>query len=274
MGIISDALERHKKEKSIKAEMLPFREHINLSKKESESPLARELMIQKGFDPKLVVCSAPESYDAENFKVLKAQILFPKDGKRPKTIMVTSAFPGEGKTFVSANLAASLAQGIDEYVLLVDCDMRRPSLHKMLGYSNPEGLQEYLAGKRQLGDLFIRTKIKKLSLLTAGSPPPNPSELLSSDMMKGFLEEVKGRYQDRFIVIDAPPCQFAAEANVLAKYVDGIIFVVMAGQSPKKEIQKGIENLGKEKILGIVFNGYSMSYKYYHKYNKKYKYYR
>jgi protein-tyrosine kinase len=274
MGTISDALERHKKEKSIKTQMLirSKTEDSRIDEQElSRSPMSK---IYEGFDPKLIVCEAPESYDAENFKILRAQIIFPKDGKRPKTIMVTSAFPGEGKTFVASNLAASLAQGIDEYVLLIDCDLRRPTVHSMFGYSNREGLREYLTGKRQLSDLFIKTKINKLSLLTAGSLPPNPSELLSSDMMKSFLEEVKGRYEDRFIIIDSPPSQFASDANVLAKRVDGIIFVIMSGKSPRKEIQRGIQNLGKEKIIGIVFNGHSQSYRYYRKYDKEYKYYR
>lgn len=254
--------------------MLHTRKPENLRTKEPEPSLPPISRINEGFNSKLVVFTAPESYDAENFKILRAQIIFPKDGKRPRTIMITSAFPGEGKTFVAANLAASLAQGIDEYVLLIDCDLRRPTVHSMFGYSNREGLQEYLTGKRQLSDLFIKTKINKLSLLTAGRLSPNPSELLSSDMMKDFLEEVKGRYEDRFIIIDSPPSQFASEANVLAKRVDGIIFVIMSGKSPRKQIQRGIEFLGKEKILGIVFNGYSQTDKYYRKYDKEYKYYR
>ena len=270
MGKISNALERYKKEKSIKAERLPIREPENLIKKGPESPPIRELIIQNGFSPKLVVLSVPESLDAVNFEILRSQILFPKRGERPKTIMVTSAFPGEGKTFVAANLAVSLALGIDEYVLLVDCDLRNPNLHEMLGYSNTEGLCEYLTGRRELPDLLIRTKMESLSLLPAGNSSPNPSELMASNMMKGFLEEVKGRYQDRFIIIDLPPNQVTAEANVLANYVDGIIFVVMAGKSPREIIQRSIENLGKEKILGIVFNGYAQSYKSYRKYYKNY----
>jgi len=274
MGTISDALEKHKKEKTIKTQMLPTRKPENLEpdkRKVTTPPMPK---ISEGFDPKLIVGVAPDSYDAENFKILRARIVFPKDGNRPKTIMVTSAFPGEGKTFVAANLAASLAHGIDEYVLLIDCDLRRPAVHSMFGYSNREGLQEYLTGKRQLSDLFIKTKINKLSLLTAGNLPPNPSELLSSEMMKNFLEEVKGRYEDRYIIIDSPPSQFASEANVLAKRVDGIIFVIMSGKSPRKEILRGIESVGKEKILGIVFNGYSQTRKYYRKYDKAYKYYK
>ena len=270
MGKISDALDRHKKEKSIKAERLPVGEPEHLVKKRSQPLPTDELIIRNGFNPKLLVLSAPESFDAENFKILRSQVLFPKDGERPRTIMVTSAFPGEGKTFVAANLAVSLALGIDEYVLLVDCDFRHPDLHQMLGYSNTEGLHEYLTGQRELADLFIRTRIEKLSLLTAGSSSPNPSELLGSTMMKGFLDEVKGRYQDRFIIIDVPPSQVTAEANVLTNYVDGVIFVVMAQKSPRETIQRTIENLGKKKILGIVFNGYSQSYKSHLKYYGKY----
>lgn len=273
MGKISDALERHKKERAINAERLPIGRPEGPKKKEHQPSPVRELIIQDSFNPKLVVHSTPESIDAENFKVLRAQILFPKNGKTPKTIMVTSAFPGEGKTFVASNLAASIALGINEHVLLVDCDFRRPSMHNMFGCSNNEGLHEYLIRKKDLPDLIIRTRMEKLSLLTAGSPSSNPSELLSSTEMKEFLEEVRGRYKDRYIVIDSTPSQVTAEVNVLSNYVDGIILVVMARKSPKETIRGTVNNLGKKKILGIVFNGYSESYRPYRKYyNKYYKY--
>jgi protein-tyrosine kinase len=270
MGKISDAFERHQKEKSMKAQRLFIAETEKATKKVAGSPILRQFITQSDLSHKLVVLSAPESVDAEDFKTLRSQILFPKNSERPRTIMVTSAFPGEGKTFVAANLAVSLALGINEYVLLVDADLRKPNLHEMFGYSNTEGLHEYLAGRRKLPDLIIRTRIEKLSLLAAGSSPSNPAELLSSTMMKEFLQEVKGRYQDRFIIIDANPTQITAEANVLANYVEGIIFVVMAQKSPRETIQRSIEDLGKKKILGIVFNGYSKAHKNYHKYYKKY----
>ena len=175
-GKISNALERHKKEKLIEVKRLPIEAREDLTKKRSESPLRSEWMIQDGFSPKVVVLSAPDSLDAENFKILRAQILFPKDGERPRIIMVTSAFPGEGKTFVAVNLAVSLALGVNEHVLLLDCDLRRPDVHQVLGYSNTEGLHEFLTGKRQLPDLLIRTKIEKLSFLAAGTPSTRPSE--------------------------------------------------------------------------------------------------
>jgi protein-tyrosine kinase len=270
MGKISNALERHKKEKVIEVKRLPIEGREDLTKKRPESPLTSEWMIQNGFSPKVVVLSAPDSLDAENFKILRAQILFPKDGKRPRIIMVTSAFPGEGKTFVAVNLAVSLALGINEHVLLLDCDLRRPEVHNVLGYSNTEGLHEFLTGKRQLPELLIRTKIEKLSFLAAGSPSARPSEWLSSTMMREFLEEVSARYDDRFIIIDSPPIQVTSEANVLANYVDGIVFVVMAQRSPKEAIRRNVENLGK-KILGIVFNGYATDERSYHKYGKYYR---
>lgn len=270
MGKISDAMERRKREKHIKAERLPIAEPEYSVMGKPGLPTERQPAIQNGFSPKVVVLSAPESLDAENFKVLRSQIIFRKNGGRPKIIMVTSAFPGEGKTFLTANLAVSLAIGINEYVLAVDCDLRNPKLHEMLGYSNSEGLHEYLTGKRKLSDVIIRTRIKKLSLLTAGALPSNPTELLSSTMMKDFLDEVKGRYKDRFVIIDSTPCNVTAEANVLANYVDGIVFVVMAQRTPRETVQKSIENLGKNRILGIVFNGYNPSYRGYRKYYKKY----
>ena len=270
MGKLSDALERHQKERAIKTKMLPVREHEPSILKEASAPTARESIIRHSFDPKLMAHSMPESIDAENFKTLKGQILFPKDRSRPRTILITSAFPSEGKTFVAANLAVSLAQGINEHALLVDCDFRRPRLHTMLGCSNKDGLQEYLTGKRELSELLIRPGIENLTLLTAGNPAPNPAELLSSNKVKALFEELKAHYQDRYVIIDTAPSHVISEVNILAKYVDGIIFVVRSGKAPKELIHKCIENLGKEKVLGIVFNGYEKAHKTYSRYYKNY----
>jgi len=270
MGKITNAFERYQRDKAVKTESLPFREPEDLAPDESASPLVHETFLHRGFDPKLVVLSAPESLEAENFRILKSQILYPKEGKVPKTIMVTSAFPGEGKTFVAANLAVTMGQGLDRTVLLVDCDLRRPALHRILGYSNDQGLHDYLTGTKHISDLLVHTKYKQLSLLTAGTSVHNPSELLASDRMKEFVEEAKARYEDRFIILDVPPSQITAETSVLANYVDAIIFVVMAQKTPRETIQKSIDNLGKHKILGIVFNGYRGGFGSYQKYYKKY----
>ena len=260
MGRLSDALERQQNEREIKAKILQPAPRI-------QHPTSGN---QHNFDPKLLVCSAPGSIEAENFKILKGQILFTKDGTKPRTIMVTSALPNEGKTFTASNLAVTLAQGINEHALLVDCDFRRPSLHKMLGYANNEGLREYLTGERELPDLLIRTRIDKLSLLTAGSETPNPSELLSSSMMEEVFDELKTHYKDRYIIIDTAPSHVVSEVNILANYVDAVIFVIMAGKTPREITKECIENIGKDKVLGIVFNGYDKTGKTYDKYYKRY----
>lgn len=268
MGKISEALERHNKENSVKKSTPP---PMFVSETLS-GPDARlkPLGPLSGYDHRLVVLSDPHSLEAEQFRMLRAQILFPREGKVPKTIMVTSSYPGEGKTYVSANLAASIAQGINEHVLLVDCDLRNPNIHKILGYSNNEGLHEYLTGEKQLPDLIIRSGIEKLSLLCAGGPSRNSSELLSSAKMKTFIQEVRDRYHDRFVIIDATPTQVTSEPNVLANIVDGVVFVVMAERAPRAAVRKSIDLMGREKTLGVVFNGYSEEMKFHKKYCAQY----
>jgi len=270
MGKISNALEKHQTEKIIKIEPLYHKRPQPANSEMRKGASIRGNAVWHKYDPKLVVITAPDSADAEKFKLLRAQILFAKDRERPRTILVTSALPGEGKTFVAGNLAASIALGIEEYVLLVDCDLRVPKLHHMFGYGNVSGLQEHLSKGTELQELIINTDIAKLSMLTAGSLPPNPTELISSNMMESFIEEVKGRYQDRFIVIDSTPTQLTAEASVLARHVDGIILVVMAHKTPRKAIDRAIQDIGVDKILGIVFNGYSLTTGAYGSYFKEY----
>jgi protein-tyrosine kinase len=270
MGKIADALERHNKEKVIKIEGSYSKEPKLLVPEEPDTTRAKEVYTRHDINPKLVVLSHPDSADAENFKLLRGQILFTRDRKRPRTIMVTSTFPGEGKTFVAANLAASLALSIDEHVLLIDCDLRRPRQHEMFGYPNTYGLHECLIGKKFLNDLIVQSRIDKLAIVPAGRVPRNPTELLSSAAMRSFLEQLRERYQDRFIVIDSAPSHITAEAKVLAEYVDGIVLVIKAQKSTRKEIQRAIHNLGRDKILGIVFNGYSAARRSYHKYYEKY----
>jgi len=270
MGKISDALERHRKEREIKTETFFPDRQTEPPVMESVFHVHKDIINQNNYDPKLVVLTAPESFEAENFKLLRAQIMFAKDRKRPRTILITSAAPGDGKTFIAANLAVSIASGIDEHVLLVDCDLRRSNLHAMFGLSRSKGLHEYLIGKKKLPELLIKTKINKLSLLTAGYPPYNPSELLASGAMKAFLEEIRDRYDDRIIVLDTAPSQVLAEANILSNFVDGIVFVIRSGKTPRAMIRKAIDGLGKEKILGIVFNGDSRERKTYGKYYGNY----
>jgi protein-tyrosine kinase len=177
-----------------------------LKTEDPEARHARKISIERKFSDSLVMLSSPDSADAEKFKLLRGQILFPRDREVPRSILVTSTFPGEGKTFVASNLAATIAMSVDEYVLLIDADMRRPRIHRIFGLRNGRGLHDYLIGEKKFDEVIVKTGVQKLSILPAGRTPRNPGELLCSNMMTEFLAEAKERYKDRYMVIDPPHC--------------------------------------------------------------------
>ena len=224
------------------------------------------------FDKNLVALLNPQSFEAEAFKILRTNLFFPVSGKVPRSILVTSAVPSEGKSFVAANLAVSIAQSIQEHVLLIDCDMRRPTIHRQFGFDDGPGLSEHLSKGTSLSSLLLNTKITKLSILPAGKPPQNPSELLSSRQMSSLLQEVKNRYSDRYIVIDTPPPKLTAETSAISTLVDGALLVIESRTTPRKMVSDLIEILGKEKILGVIFNKYDMRLSRYYGYGKYSKY--
>ncbi|WP_291463586.1 polysaccharide biosynthesis tyrosine autokinase [Desulfobacula sp.] len=205
-------------------------------------------------DPMLVTGLKPHSIEAEQFRQLKNNILFPEKGNPPRCIMITATSPGEGKSFVAANLAISIAQNIDEHVLLVDCDLRSPSIDSMFGFNNIQGLSEYLSKAKPLSSLLVKTFLNKLTLLPAGTIPTNPSELLSSEQMRRLIHEVKLRYTDRYIIIDTPPPYLTSETSAISRQVDGIIIVIQQGKTRKKDVLDLIDIYGKEKIIGVVYN--------------------
>ena len=195
---------------------------------------------------------------AESLRLLCAKILDPDDGECFRTIMVTSAAPAEGKSFVSANLGVAIAQSAGQYALLVDCDLRQPSLAKLFGMSAgvKEGLADYLADDRyQVQDLLLETSIDRLSILPSGKPPDSPAELLASARMRGLADELSNRYDDRLIIFDSPPFQAASATAALAKQVDGVVLVVGYGKSARKRVRTVVEAIGPERIVGLVFNG-------------------
>jgi len=205
---------------------------------------------------KLITISTPDSPEAENFRIIRSKILFPLKDKSIKTIMISSALPNEGKTFVAANLAVSIATGTDKDVFLIDCDLRRPSIYKIFGVSNKYGLHEILTGEKELSDTIIRVKPNNLAILPTGEKSDNPAELISSMKMKLLLDEIRGQYNDPYVVLDTNPSYILSDCNILANYVDGIIFVIMALKTPKNLVKEAVDNLGnKEKIIGVVFNG-------------------
>ncbi|MBA3014495.1 MAG: CpsD/CapB family tyrosine-protein kinase [Proteobacteria bacterium] len=209
-----------------------------------------------GWDEKLKAFSEPFSPLAENFRLLRTQILHPPSGSPLRKILITSTVPGVGKSFVCANLGVSLAQGLDQHALMVDCDLRRSRLATLFNVNGTRGLVNYLQQGEDLGGLIVKTGMRKLSLIPSGPRPANPAELLGSAKVEAMFAELESRYDDRFILIDTPPSVVASETAVLAKHVDGVILVVRWGMGDRETIKQLVESLGAEKIIGVVFNGY------------------
>ncbi|MFH1148236.1 MAG: polysaccharide biosynthesis tyrosine autokinase [Pseudomonadota bacterium] len=249
--------------------------HGALSKSEAEGVNETETLphvdITGNLDERLMTVKDPYSFATEQFKILRSRLLYPIDGRVRRTIMVTSAMQGEGKSLVAANLAISIAQGIKEHVLLVDCDIRIPGQHILFRVPGERGLSDYLSRDVALNDLLVKTAVDKLTLLPGGKPPDNPAELLSAEKMNQLIDEVKNRYDDRFIIFDATPAEITAEVSVLAKQVDGILLVIKRGYTDRDMIQRTVAILDREKILGVVFNkdaGIPKKYDYYYDYYK------
>jgi len=275
LGKIYDALEKAQKEKtpSIEAGKGPAAHfHDSAHAKDEPLELMESLHVTENMDRNLVTYHKDQSLESEMFKILRGNILHPvKNTTPPKSILITSTLPGEGKSFVSANLAVSIAQNINEHVLLMDCDVRRPSIHTIFGLGDTPGLTEYLNKKVLLTDVLLKTDVKKLTILPGGDPPQNPAELLSSQEMATLISEVKERYKDRYIIIDSPPPQLTAETSAIARQVDGVILVVKSGRTPREMVNELVESIGREKILGVVMNWFdlrSSSYYGYGKYSK------
>ncbi len=208
------------------------------------------------WDDRLALSTTTNGPIAESIRALRTRILYPHDGPVPRSILVTSAAPGEGKSFICANLAISLAQGVDNYCLLVDCDMRRPTQHTLFGLPNNAGLADYLQHKKKLSEVLVPTGVEKLSILQAGPRSINPAELLSSASMISLVDEISKRYEDRIVVLDSPPLHAASETAVLAQHVDGVVLVVRYGASRREYVKALADTIGREKILGVVFNAY------------------
>ena len=215
-----------------------------------------------------VVEKKPKSIVAEAYRTLRTNIQYSSFDNEYRTIVVTSSEPGEGKTVTSGNLALALAQG-ENKVLLVDCDMRKPSIHKNFRISNESGLTDLLLHKKSMEQVMVNYN-KNLTIVPAGRVSPNPSEMLGSRAMGTFLEEMKNHFD--YIVMDTPPLGAVTDAQVLSTKVDGTILVVKAGAT-KKDVVINSVNLIKKvngNLIGTVLNGVEQSKnKYYYYYGEK-----
>ncbi|HDQ41830.1 MAG TPA: tyrosine-protein kinase family protein [Desulfonatronum sp.] len=222
-------------------------------------------------NPTLVAATDPQSPMAEEYRKLKEMVIKLTRGDQIKnTLMITSAMIGEGKTTTALNLAISLAQEYDHTVLLIDADLRKPSIGRYLDLGPKPGLTECLLDNAAVPDLLIKTGIGKLVILPAGRVASNRGELFSSRKMRDLVQEMKHRYADRYIIIDTPPVLPFAETRTLSGIVDSVVMVVKSGLSTLENIQDATEAMRGANILGLVYNharpdSLSSSYSYYYK---------
>jgi exopolysaccharide transport family protein len=244
------------------------------SKSAREGPNPKRLVIASSKEAvELVTQVRPQSQMAESYRALRTSLLLSNLGAPPKVIMVTSALPQEGKTTTSINVAVVLAQkGVR--VLLIDADLRRPSIHKTLGMGPRSGLSNVLTGSSTLEQTITRTTIlPNLFVLPAGTPPPNPAELLASTNMRDVLNQLRDQYDH--IVVDTPPSLSVTDAVVLSPRADAIVLVIRSGQTSKQALRRARDILAQvnAKVVGVLLNAVDLSspdYYYYYEYQGKY----
>jgi non-specific protein-tyrosine kinase len=190
----------------------------------------------------------------ESFGVLRTQVLQRTGDSFSNTVMVTSALPGEGKTLTAINLAISIARDFQHTVMLVDCDLRKQSIHKYLGCAGDKGLIDYLIGNKPISQLITWPGIEKMTLISGGRLLHESAEVLGSPRMRELVPSMKRRYPNRYIIFDVPPIMTGADVLTMATLVDKILVVVQAGKTSMDDVKKALQYLPKEKILGLVLN--------------------
>jgi protein-tyrosine kinase len=204
---------------------------------------------------------ADQSAIAEEFRLIKRPLLsiaFSEDGparENRNVIMVTSAAPNEGKTFVATNLALSMASEHDVHVLLVDADVAKPSIPRVFGFEVETGLVDAVANDAiDVADILVGTNIENLTILPAGPARPGTSELLASARMARFVSDISRRYPNRIIIFDSPPVLARSEPIVLAKHVGQVVLVVEAERTSRTAIDEALALLGPDRVGGVVLN--------------------
>jgi succinoglycan biosynthesis transport protein ExoP len=249
------------------------------SKSARDGPNPKRLVIASSKEVvELVTQVRPQSQMAESYRALRTSLLLSNIGAPPKVIMVTSALPQEGKTTTSINTAVVLAQkGVR--VLLIDADLRRPSIHKTLGMGPHSGLSNVLTGSTTIEQAITPSAVlPNLFVLPSGTPPPNPAELLASANMRDVLNQLREQYDH--VVIDTPPSLSVTDAVVLSPRADAVVLVIRSGQTTKQALRRSRDVLMQvnAKVVGVLLNAVDLSspdYYYYYEYQGKYaRYYR
>jgi capsular exopolysaccharide synthesis family protein len=279
MSRVYRALEKVEEERKQKAEEPSLRvfEEKTVLKKEipplefTEKKMDKLELPAKEAPPVLIV--PPHSFGAEAFRKLKTQI-FLHPGNPPRSILVTSAAPQEGKTLVAVNLAVAISKEIHSDVILVDGDLRRPSIHMEKSQSG-KGLSNYLSNGVPLSEILINSEIEKLRIIQAGSSTRKSSELIRSRKMVELLQSLKELGDNTYVVIDSPPIMAAADPTLLSTMVDGVILVIRAGYTSRESVQTAIKSIDRQKIIGVIFNQLDVKPStYFSEYYRYYQYYR
>jgi exopolysaccharide/PEP-CTERM locus tyrosine autokinase len=208
----------------------------------------------------IVTPNAPRSQAADQYRVIKRPLITNAMGKgatilkHGNLIMVTSALAAEGKSFTAINLAMSIAAELDNTVMLVDADVARPSLPRMLGLEPGAGLLDLLEGKADMAGVLLKTNVDKLTLLPSGTPHPRATELLASDAMRALLDDMAKRYSDRIIIFDSPPLLLTTEARVLATQMGQIVMVVQADKTLQADVQHALSTIESCPLRMLVLN--------------------
>lgn len=194
----------------------------------------------------------PKSVLAEKYRNLRTSIEYSSVDKELKSIVITSSEPGEGKSTVATNLAYILGKS-NKKVVIIDCDFRKPTIHRKYEISNAKGITEYLTSKSELSEVIQELEYG-ISVITTGILPPNPAEVIASKAMINFIDELKEIYD--FVIIDTPPVRVVTDAVILAGKCDATLFVVKANSTKDISIRKGYGELKKVKanVIGAVIN--------------------
>lgn len=206
--------------------------------------------------PLFVAATQPTSPAAEQYRLLRTRLEGRDHGRRAQLVLVTSPGPGDGKTTTSANLALTMAQDFNHNVLLVEADLRRPSLAGLCGLTPERGLVDVVVGAAPLEDVMVKLPEQHLVVLPAGQTTNRSTELLGSSIMARLIETLRNRF-DR-IVVDCPPVTLA-DTHVLARLADGILIVVRAGMTSRLALEHALEGVERDRIVGLVLNDVDLS---------------
>jgi capsular exopolysaccharide synthesis family protein len=196
--------------------------------------------------------SDPFAVGAEQFRTLRSRLYRIRESQALRTVLIASAAPGEGKTFVAANLAQSFVRQRGCRVLLVDGDLRSPRLHALLGAPSNPGLADYLQGEAREFDIVQKSPNDELYFVPAGNHVTHPSELISNGRLKKLLDHLGPMFD--WVIVDSPPILPVSDASVLAGMCDGVLLVVRAGSTPSEAAQRACHELQDGQIVGVVLN--------------------